>query len=396
MKKSDQYLEMICPQCGKKFKPKHSKQFRCSFECSKLAQKESQQQKRKKICKECQKEFFDDSYKNSRYLCPKCEIKGFDEVVERLQKYRPTFQKYSEEILLQRLSEMRKNEKFFGRIGETLFLYLYPDSRDLNLEESDTSSYDFDHSILKRVDVKTCQPVERLGSKSWPFQKHAKKDCDYLFCIGFEKGRIEIAKIWLIPRKIFLSGSMVVCYDAQTVVEDHALLWLQPFEVTHLYDLNNLNLYLEKLFKVHPKWAYDLTKLQEMIPLWKGRLGELIFFKLYPQAKDMLIEKGIDSPYDFIEPFLGKIDVKTSAVDNNGCFNFKRKEIKTRELADNYFFVGLNRSYRKILALFLIPALDIRSLRGKLKLKPNESPYDVTSNYDLSKINVQALKQGIW
>lgn len=395
MKKSSYYVELVCPQCGKTFKPKHSKQFRCSFECSKLAIKNLQNQKRQKHCPRCNQEFYDDSCKNSRYLCPKCEIRGFDSLVLNLRNYHSESQRYSEEILLQCLSEIRKNEKFFGRLGETLFLYLYPDSRDMNLEESNLFPYDFEHVILGRVDVKVCQPTERLGSRSWAFQKHDKKDCDYLFCFGCSFGFKTIEKIWLIPRDILFAGAKCICYDSVTVCGDKRLLRYASFEVTHLYDLLALNLYLGKLLKVQPKWAYDLTKLTSMIPLWKGRLGELIFLKLHPQAKDMLIASGIDSPYDFEDSVFGKVDVKTSAYNNEGCFTFKRKELKYREMAENYFFVGLDRSYTKILFLFLIPGEVVRSLIGNLRLVPKCS-YDVTPQYDLSKVDIMAIRNGKW
>jgi hypothetical protein len=396
MAKRDQYAEMICPQCDIKFKPRHSRQFRCSFKCSKLAHKEKQQQKRYKICTQCKGQFFDDTYKNSRHMCPVCEVSGFSEVVDNLKSYAPNTILYSEEKIIQKLSEMRKNEKFYGRVGEVLFLHIYPDSVDINIERGETSPFDFTHRFLGKIDVKTCLPVFSYGAKSWSFQKHKDASCDFLFCFGLEKERKSIGGIWLLPRKIFLSGSMAVCYDKKTVEDEKALLWLAPFEITHLYDLTELNSYLQKLLKVQPKWTYDLSKLKRMSSIWKGRLGELIFYQLHPKAKDMLIARGIDSPYDFEDPVLGKVDVKTGAFDNHRCFSLRRKGKRSLELADTYFYVGLNRAYNEIVALFRIPKEVVHNLKGTLKLKPNDSPYEVTSQYDLSNIDIMNIRNDLF
>ncbi len=134
----------------------------------------------------------------------------------------------------------------------------------------------------------------------------------------------------------------------------------------------------------------QIETLTKYTSTWWGRVGELIFSAYKPLAKDLNVLNGGRSPYDFEDPDLGRVDVKTSRgrISPEGrlmwCFQFSGE----RNSCDHGFLIGLSQDCSEILRLWVVPqaALNLSLMR----MAPGSKDYqggqrDVSQIWGLDK-----------
>lgn len=138
----------------------------------------------------------------------------------------------------------------------------------------------------------------------------------------------------------------------------------------------------------------DFSTLIKYTMTWWGRLGELIFQMYRPKAKDMNIEHGNRSPYDFEDPELGRVDVRTTTGRKSpeGRIMWAFSVSGLKQSCDHAFLVGLSEDQLKVEHLWLVPVKDLES--HVMRMAPGSSSYrgdtwDVSSSWGLMMANTK-------
>lgn len=116
---------------------------------------------------------------------------------------------------------------------------------------------------------------------------------------------------------------------------------------------------------------------------WWGRVGELLFFHLYPDAQDVNALYGNRAPYDALHLQLGKVSVKTACRGVRGSWKFQLTP------ADHTLMLGFSRSGDCLEMGWLVPS---DKLPAKLKVQ-NPGSKEYQSTYELDQATVGILNR---
>lgn len=132
----------------------------------------------------------------------------------------------------------------------------------------------------------------------------------------------------------------------------------------------------------------DIASLQKYTNSWWGRASEMIFAAYRPFARDMVIEFGNRSPYDFEDSELGRVEVRGLAAaespQGRPMWAFATHGLRTS--CDHAFFVGYDEDKNSVKYLWLIPAKELPE--ATLRLAPGSKEYrgdqwDITDSWGL-------------
>lgn len=119
----------------------------------------------------------------------------------------------------------------------------------------------------------------------------------------------------------------------------------------------------------------DIASLKKGSHTWWGRVSELIFKEYRPVAEDANVSFGAQSPFDFLDPDLGKVDVRgvKARVSPEGRPMWAFSVDGLRESCDTAFLVGYRSDRSGIDFIWQIPSAKLpeRSLR----MAPGSSEY---------------------
>ncbi len=256
-------------------------------------------------------------------------------------------------------------QTWYGRVGEVLFAYLYPDATDIVLEAGGCAPYDALHKDLGRVNVKTsvCRDTKH-GKASWSFQtSSAAKSCDTIFLLGYAKDRGSIEYGWIGPASKF-------GFQLQAMTPTSREYRHKDYEIPleHILTINErygeiLRGAVEKPKKIH-RTRYERTLL--------GTVGENIYQVLHPTS-DWIAQRDPTSLYDFLETDGTRVDVRTRRRGPDGRWTFFGSP---DEGTDTFFFIGMDRKAEYVEAFYQVPAKNMPASGFSMRLE-TESKWDV-------------------
>jgi hypothetical protein len=248
---------------------------------------------------------------------------------------------------LDRIETMRPfTESWWGRVGEELFLALYPDAKDAVLECGNRAPFDATHRTLGRVNVKTAKEVvTKFGVSRWVFQLEGSVSADTLFLIGFSKEQDRVVRAWCAPTVLLPKRAKVMSPDSREYVPG----WEVPD-----VDIAILNKYLQ----VHLAKALDpdvqapvVVPRHDASPYARqalGRLGEQFYQRLFPTS-DYVAGRDALAPYDFIDPDGITVNVRVRRRGLDGRWTFFRHP---GSVVQEYFFIGVDPLAQTVEVLF--------------------------------------------
>lgn len=306
-------LDPLCMSCGQRWKrDSQDKSVRCPA---------CRLKSRTKVCKICGESFIDNSIKGNRKAHISCVVKSKSDFKSKLglslehKRFIRVRGKRGGRIDV--FESLRKNTMtWWGRLSEEIFKGYRIRAVDMNAQNGNYSPFDFQDPELGRVNVKGAKG--RMGPEGrfiWTvIVEGLKQSCDYVFVVGYNGDRSKVEHFWLLPspqindRLIrFAPGSKEYVYD--------------KFDVSSSWGLVVANQKLQWAISLPPPVISDSDKfswldnpefLFEKGPGFRGRKGELLYRQLYPESKDVNLEIGPTSPYDFLDVDGRRVNVKLS------------------------------------------------------------------------------------
>lgn len=298
---------------------------------------------RHKICK-CGEEYVDNSRKNSRRYCQNCR---------KAAVRRATRSKGTSGVSLARLAPYTNS--WWGRVGEELYLRLFPDASDSVAEYGGLSPFDVQHRLHGRVNVKTtCASTSRHGLPRWSFQVGGvKENCDHAFLIGFSADRRKVEYCWLIPA-LALNDSVCVLSPASQEYAwaefalPEASLGILNHELVSILRLaeHRSKNPLPPKVKVRRPDEYERAIL--------GRVGEALYQKWYPSSRHLAGENPT-ALHDFVDADGTLVNVKLRRLAERGAHHRWTFFRNSGSNEGEHFFIGLNRSADMIEAVYRMP-----------------------------------------
>jgi hypothetical protein len=119
----------------------------------------------------------------------------------------------------------------------------------------------------------------------------------------------------------------------------------------------------------------DIKTLKKATTCWWGRASEVIFSVYRAKAKDLVLEFGNRSPYDFEDPEFGRIEVRgtTERDSPQGRPMWLFVVHGLRQSCDYVLFVGYSRDKNRVEHLWFIPSSDIPE--ALVRFCPSSSEY---------------------
>ena len=345
------------PDCRQRFTPAlEDKNIRCP---------PCREKRRHKVCRSagCDQEFRDGSEKNTRRFCDACDAakaprQSGNKLTARLEHRRARRVRTGAGGRVDDLSSMKPfTNSWWGRVGELLYLYLYPDASDAVDEYGNKALYDCDHREHKRVNVKTAkQSKTKHGRPSWKFmldgvQEHA----DQAFLIGFDTEKHHVAWGWFVPKgelpnhlKVMTPGSKEYAGAGHELPDADVALLDRKLQAI-LTGLKNPS---PAPGDEKPKLTYDRVIL--------GRIGEAVYGKQFPSS-DHVAGRDPIATFDYCDE--GGVTVNVRA----------RRPAREREqlrwtffrttgcTAEVYHFYGFDEAVQKVMAAYRVPASDLPS-----------------------------------
>lgn len=333
---------------------------------------------RQKICPKCDQTFTDTTLKNTRRFCESC--KGSSErraaVSDRLEEHRSKRLSRGEGGRIDDFGSVKPfTTTWWGRVGEQLFLHLYPDAVDALAEFGNLCPFDATHKVLGRVSVKTAiLRVTPYGKPSWNFQlAGGRSSSETAFLLGFDSNRQEVLYAWLVPTSRCPTQLKVLTPGSQEYV------WSE-FEVSP-YDRAILNRKLQDILsKVPQQGPAKGSSTPDYERVLLGKIGEAIYKKLNPEALHVSGTNPL-APYDFVTPEGATVNVRLRRRDSRGRWTFFR----SRNQVDSYAFIGLSSSALDVEAIFHVPSDQMPdkgfsvNLEGSSKWHSFAQPWSKTS-----------------
>lgn len=320
-----------CHRCSTRFTPEPGEQnIRC-FPC--------REELRNKSCRACSTAFRDSSLKNSRRFCDLCS--------EEPERIRPVGVSSSRN-LSQRDPDVKYNlatlepftNTWFGKIGERLFLNLFPEASDSNVEYGGLTPFDCLHPTLGRVQVRTAREIpSKKGLDTWNFQ--VSKSCDTHFLVGFSNDRMSVVRAWLVPTKDLPDHLKVMSPDSREYTH-------KEFEFSRVQEMRED--FKKILDDVKPRVARTKIPTRYARSLFGG-VGEALYAHQYPSSKHVSKDDPT-SPFDFLDPEGTRVDVKVRSLslDRPRWTFFRSANV------DVFHFYGFDRHCKKLMAVFRVPS----------------------------------------
>lgn len=321
---------------------------------------------RNKQCRKCGSSYRDESAKNTCRFCPECRTQKRlrATVSDRQEQRRKRRVKLGEGGRIDDLRTIPKGSaSWWGRVGELLFLHLYPDASDSVAEYGNGVSFDAQHRSLGRVQVKTVRcRATKYGRTSWSFLiRGVAQNSDTAFLIGLSRDRCHVESAWLIPSSVLPESSKVLTPNSKEYDS-------KEFEVSPEH-LDIMNRYLGVLLggstpksKVQPNPEYERMVL--------GRIGEAIYKCLHPESFHVAA-KNVLASHDFRDKDGTTVNVRVRRLGGKRSrWTFFRSPGCD---ADHYFFLGLDRLGRTVEVAYRVPETELPehgfSVSGKGKSK---------------------------
>ena len=247
---------------------------------------------------------------------------------------------------------------WWGRVGELLFLHLYPDASDAVSEFGNRVPFDAQHRELGKVNVKTCGARKTpQGRLAWSFQiAGVRSSCDSAFLIGFSEAKDRVERGWSVPAarlpntlKVMAPGSSEYSGEHEVSAEDIALLD-RKFQAI----LQGAPSYRAANRPTRVTVEYERVLL--------GQIGEAMYRRLHPES-DHVAARDPLSPFDFIDPDGVRVNVRVRrrSAANRDRWTFFRSSCGS---SDAYFFIGLDPSAHEVEALLRVPAEAMKHIQG--------------------------------
>jgi hypothetical protein len=347
----------LCVTCGKRWKRSpDDKAVRC-LECREKA--------RHKICHKCGQQFVDSTKKNTKRFCDACLSRPISSSVsDRLEERRRGRVHKGEGGRIDRFKTLRPfSETWWGKVGELLFLHLYPDATDATVEYGNMVSFDAQHRTLGRVSVKTAKA--KIAYSSWAFQLTPGSDSTFL--VGFSEDRTYVERVWLIPSNKLPNRLKVLTPNSREYTEKVYELGLTEIQ---LIDRKFQTLLLEaKNWKEgfrsteEPRVEYERTTL--------GNIGEAIYSRLYPDSIHVSKDDPL-APWDFVDSDGITVNVRLRRKNRiRNRWTFFRSSIQHPDLKA-YFFIGLDWNAKNVEVFFRVPSSEMPAHGFSVGLNPSK------------------------
>jgi hypothetical protein len=139
------------------------------------------------------------------------------------------------------------------------------------------------------------------------------QSCDHAFLVGYSEDRTKVEYLWLIPKIDLEHLSMRMAPGSN---EYRGGRW----EVTSEWGLEKANAKLVELCALpEPKrpedrfaWMDDESNLDDKAPGHRGRKGEILYGRKYPESEDMNRKYGSTYSFDFLDFNGAKVNVKSA------------------------------------------------------------------------------------
>jgi len=243
---------------------------------------------------------------------------------------------------------------WWGRVGEVLYLHLFPTASDAVAEYGNTTPFDAQHPSHGRVNAKTAKEhLTKHGKPAWSFHVGGVAEaCDHAFLVGFDQGQEHVVQAWLIPSGELPTRLRVMSPSSKEY--EGAPHELDVVEVA-LLD-RKFRAVVEGLGKAPPlssteKVGYDRVMM--------GKVGEAIYGKIHPES-DYVAGRNPIETYDFLDPDGTKVNVRIRRWHDRKSgpsrWTFFRSDTST---ADVYYFIGVDRAAKEVHACYRIPTNDL-------------------------------------
>lgn len=310
---------------------------------------------RDKVCRKCQSPYRDETLKNTRRFCDSCVPAASRPLTlsGKLVTKRVCANKGIDDLA----SIPAGSQSWWGRLGEILFLHLYPDAQDVSGQHGNRAPYDAHHATLGRVSVKTAQ---RDHKGAWKFQL---TPADHTFLIGFAEG--QVVHSWLVPNSHLPAQLKVMNPGSKEYTH-------REYEVDS-NTLAVLNKQFAQIQSLPPpcKRRVDPTQYQHME---LGKLGERIYGVINPTS-DHVALRNPNSPFDFRDVDGTTVNVRTRRPNGDSRWTWFRSPSPV----DKYWFVGLDKQGLTIEVVFAVPesAMPKRGFSYRLGSKTSWDRYRV-------------------
>lgn len=227
---------------------------------------------------------------------------------------------------------------WWGRVGELLFLALYPEASDSVIRYGNRCAYDAEHPVLGRVSVKTAV----CKDQSWSFLvTGCNRNSDTAFFVGFDSERRIVERAWQIPAHLVPSSSKTL------TPESREYSW-KSYEVATTITAA-LNEHLNQILgSVGTSVQREGDPSYDRV-VW-GRIGEAIYKTLHPLATHVSAVNQF-SPHDFVFESGKTVNVRLRRLGADNRWGFFR----SNSTADEYCYIGLDRLGEKVLSIFEVP-----------------------------------------
>lgn len=130
----------------------------------------------------------------------------------------------------------------------------------------------------------------------------------------------------------------------------------------------------------------DFATLTKFTHTWWGRVSELIFLAYRTKAKDVNAGSGARSGYDFMDPDLGRVDVRGAKARQSpqGRLMWVYGTSGLKDSCDHVLFVGYTADQQSIAHLWLVPSGNLQPSAMRFSPGSDEYPYgpwDVTATW---------------
>lgn len=313
-----------CQTCGERFAQREGENnIRCPA-CRDAA--------RDKICRKCSSPFRDESKKNTRRYCGSCSA------APRIRKIGVT-RGPRKSVPLSALRPYTNS--WWGRVGEVLFLHLYPLASDSNEEYGRSSPFDGLHPSLGRVQVRTA----KARQTGWSFQL-GSDSADTYFLLGFSEAQDEVVRGWIAPSESLPRTLAVMSPESREY--DRGALEFGP-EIVALLDRLFQTIRREAARWKAPRKPSRTTYPKALL----GRLGESLYAQENPES-DHVSRRDPSSPYDFLDPGEVRVDVKSRTLTERG--EAPRWTFFYSAGSAIHHCYGFDRLGKEVLAAFRIPS----------------------------------------
>jgi hypothetical protein len=340
----------ICNTCRSRFTPSPGEvNIRC-HDC--------RERSRHKACRKCGATYRDGSDKNTRRYCDECQAPTARVPVgvsERLSERRRARVRRGDGSRMDDLGTMKVGTNtWWGRVGEVLYLYVYPSASDVVGDYGNKVPFDVHHPDHGRINVKTVgQHTTPHGHPSWTFQfGSGLSSCDHAYLIGLDAERRHVVRAWFVPVSALPTTVKVMTPSSREYVPGYEV----PAEDVLLLDRK-----LQAILSTPA--APRSPKLDEPLPDYDrivlGRIGEAIYRRLYPSSRhESVVNPSATYDFEDADGSLVNVRVRRSATRDSGPdrWTFFRTKGCT---ADTYYFIGMDRTATQVQSVYRIPSMDM-------------------------------------